>query len=259
MEFFITIYELFLLQPIFNALIWLTETVPGKDFGVAVILLTILIRLASYPLGAKAVRAQKKFAELQPKIKEVQEKFKDKREEQTKAMMALYKEAKINPFASLAPFIIQLPIFFVLYQIFARGLDTSRFHLLYSFVQAPEQLSTTFLGLVDLNEQSLPIALAAGVLQFVQLRQMQPAKKDKKEKKDKKGKPDMSSAIQKQMMYVLPVVIVWIAATLPSAFGLYIATTTLFSMWQHWFIARKEKNNEEKKENTEMTGQPQST
>jgi YidC/Oxa1 family membrane protein insertase len=86
MEFFINIYNLFLFQPIFNLLIWLSQNLPGKDFGVAVVLLTVGVRLASYPLGAKGVVAQKKLAELQPKMKEIQEKFKDKREEQSKAL-----------------------------------------------------------------------------------------------------------------------------------------------------------------------------
>ena len=240
MEFFISIYNLFLFQPVFNALIWLTQNVPGRDFGVAVILLTIAIRLASYPLGAKAVKAQKKLVELQPKMKEVQEKFKGNAEEQRKAMSALFKKAQINPFASFAPFLIQIPIFIVLYQIFSQGLDldSERFTLLYSFIETPEQLSTLFFGIVDLNEPSFPLALGAGVLQFLQLRQMKPKKEEKK--KEKGGKPDISSMMQKQMMYILPVLIVWIAASLPAAFGLYIATTTIFSMWQHWFISKKE-------------------
>jgi YidC/Oxa1 family membrane protein insertase len=245
MEFFITTYNLFLFQPIFNTLIWLAENVPGKDFGVAVILLTVLIRLLSYPLGAKAVQAQKRLAELQPKMKEVQEKFKGKAEEQRKAMADLFKEAKINPFASFAPFIIQIPIFIVLYQIFSHGLDTERFEMLYSFIQAPENINTSFLGIVDLNEQSFPLALGAGILQFLQLKQMSP--KEKK-KKSKGGKPDFSSMMQKQMLYILPLLIVWIATTLPAAFGLYIATTTIFSIWQQWFITRKDKKKAEEGE-----------
>jgi len=159
MDFFIGIYDLFLKQPIFNALILLVQIVPGKDFGIAVILLTFVIRFASYPLGAQGVRAQKKFAELQPKIKEVQEKFKDNRQEQSKAMMELYKTAKVNPFAMILPMLVQLPVFIVLYQIFSKGLQPEQFSYLYSFVAVPENVSTSFLGILDLNEQSLPIAL----------------------------------------------------------------------------------------------------
>jgi YidC/Oxa1 family membrane protein insertase len=126
---------------------------------------------------------------------------------------------------------------------FANGLDAERFSFLYSFVPAPEQLDTMFLGLFDLNAQFFPLAIVAGALQFLQLKQMQP--KGEKKKKNKDGKPDISSIVQKQMMYFLPILIVWLAWTLPSAFGLYIATTTVFSMWQHWFISRKEKSTQD--------------
>jgi YidC/Oxa1 family membrane protein insertase len=236
MDFFIGIYDLFLKQPVFNALIVLVQTIPGRDFGVAVILLTLIIRFASYPLGAKAVHAQKKFAELQPKIKELQEKYKDKKQEQTKAMLELYREAKINPLASFLPLLIQLPIFIVLYQIFSHGLHEEQFSILYSFVAAPETIDPTFLGFLNLNEKSIPIALVAGVLQFVQLKQASP----KKTKKNKGDKPDVAQLMQTQMPYIFPALIIWIAASLPSAFGLYLIATTVFSIWQHWFITRHE-------------------
>lgn len=241
MEFFITLYNLFLFQPIFNTLIWLSQTVPGKDFGVAVILLTLIIRFASYPLGARAIRAQKKFAELQPKMKEIQEKFKGKGEEQRKAMAALFREAQVNPFASFAPFLIQIPIFIVLYHTFSNGVGSDQLSMLYPFVSAPEHIDTSFFGLVDLNERFFPLALGAGILQFLRLKQV-----EVKGKKEKGKKRDFASTMQKQMVYILPVFIVWIASTLPSAFGLYITTTTVFDMWQHWFIARREKTAQEK-------------
>src|SRR3989344_7425251 len=68
MDFFIGIYEVFLHQPVFNALVWLSQMVPGKDLGIAVIIVTLVVRFASYPVGVQAVRSQKKLAELQPKI-----------------------------------------------------------------------------------------------------------------------------------------------------------------------------------------------
>lgn len=251
MDFFITIYQTFLYQPIFNALIWISQIIPGKDFGVAVILLTLVVRFASYPLGAQAVRAQKKFAEIQPKMKEIQEKFKGKREEQTKAMMELYKTAKVNPFASFLPLLIQIPIFIVLYQIFANGLQAEQFANLYPFVPEPKTIDASFLGLIDLNARSFPIAILAGILQFFQLKQMNPKGSKKKKKGDK---PDFASMMQTQMPYIFPILIVWIASSLPSAFGLYLVATTVFSIWQHWFIARKE----DRKVSTESAEQPQS-
>ncbi|MEK7542337.1 MAG: YidC/Oxa1 family membrane protein insertase [Patescibacteria group bacterium] len=242
MDFFLGLYHLFLYQPIFNALVFLSQIIPGKDFGVAVILLTLGVRGISYPLGAQGVRAQKKLAEIQPKIREIQEKYKNKREEQTKAMLELYKAAKVNPFAMFLPMLIQFPIFIVLYQIFSHGIQPEQFSLLYPFVHAPQVIDPTFINFVNLNERSLPLAILSGVLQFVQFRQSGPAKP-----KRKKGeKPDMASMMQTQMMYIFPVVIVWIASSLPAAFALYWVSSTVFSLWQHWFISKKEKHVEQR-------------
>jgi len=240
MDFFIGIYNLFLYQPIFNGLIWISQIIPGKDFGIAVIVLTLLIRFMSYPLGAQAVRAQKRFAELQPKMQEIKEKFKGKREEQTKAMLELYRDAKVNPFSTILPLLVQIPIFIVLYQIFSKGLQVEQLSILYSFVPSPEEIRPVFLGILNLNEQSFPVAVLTGVLQFIQLKQAAP----KSAKKKKGEKPDMTSLMQTQMPYIFPVIIIWIAASLPSAFALYLATTTIFSIWQHWFITKRAKAQE---------------
>lgn len=236
MDFFITLYHVFLYQPVFNALVFLSQAVPGKDFGVAVILLTLAIRLASYPLGAQGVLAQKKFAALQPKIKEVQEKYKHKRDQQAKAMLELYRSSNVNPFAMFVPLLIQLPIFIVLYQIFSHGIQEDQLAALYSFVQAPATIDPTFLGLVNLNERSLPLALLAGILQFVQFKQSSPKRGQQKKQRDK---PDMASLMQTQMTYVFPAVIAWMAASFPSAFALYWVCSTAFSIWQHWFITKR--------------------
>ncbi len=236
MDFFITLYHTFLYQPIFNLLVFLSQTIPGKDFGVAVILLTLAVRGVSYPLGAQAVRAQRKLAAIQPKIKEIQEKYREKREEQTRAMMELYRTAKVNPFAMFLPLLMQVPIFIVLFQIFSNGSQQDQFSLLYPFVSAPEKIDPNFLGLVNLNGSSFVLALLAGVFQFAQFKQSSPAKP--KEKKG--GKPDVASLMQAQMTYVFPVVIVWIATSLPAAFALYWVCTTAFSLWQYWFIKKRE-------------------
>lgn len=242
MDFFANIYQLFLYQPVFNALVLLAQIVPGKDFGIAVILLTLGVRGITYPLGAQGVRAQKKLAEIQPKIKEIQEKFKNKREEQTRATLALYKEARVNPFAMFLPILIQIPLFIVLYQVFSHGIHVEQFSILYAFVHAPEAINTTFLGLVKLNEPHLVLAVLAGVLQFLQLKQASPARAKKKAGE----KPDIASLMQGQMLYIFPVVIVWIAAKLPSAFALYLIASTVFSLWQYWFIAKRKQHVEQR-------------
>ena len=242
MDFFITLYHAFLYQPIFNLLVFLSQTIPGKDFGIAVILLTLAVRGVSYPLGAQAVRAQRKMAAIQPKIKEIQEKYKEKREEQTRAMLELYRTARVNPFAMFLPLLIQVPIFIVLYQIFSNGIQQDQFSLLYSFVSAPEKIDPRFLGFVNLNERSFALALFAGIFQFAQFKQSSSSKPKGK----KGGKPDIASLMQAQMTYVFPVVIVWVAASLPAGFALYWVCTTAFSIWQYWFIKKRDEYAEQR-------------
>ena len=89
-------FYLILYQPLFNVLVLLCKYLPWRDLGLAIIILTVLIKLALYPLGAKAIKSQKALALIQPKIKEIQEKFKSDKEAQGREMLALYKREKIN-------------------------------------------------------------------------------------------------------------------------------------------------------------------
>src|SRR4051812_11748270 len=100
-EFLGTLLNNILYQRLFNALIFLYDTIPGRDFGVAIIVLTILIRIILYPLLKKSIKSQKALQDLQPKIEEIQKKFKDNQEAQTKEIFEIYKREKINPFSGL--------------------------------------------------------------------------------------------------------------------------------------------------------------
>ncbi|MBI2644362.1 MAG: membrane protein insertase YidC [Candidatus Wildermuthbacteria bacterium] len=244
MDFFVELFRTLLYQPFLNALILLYEYLPGRDFGVAVIALTILLRLVLYPLSAKAAIAQKKFAELQPRIKEIQEKFKDNKEQQAKAVFEFYRKEKINPFSPLLPLLIQFPILIALYQLFWKGFGPEQLVFLYSFVPTPGIINTSFLGFMDLAQKSLFFAVAAGILQFFQAKQTMPAKKDDSKKK---GATDFASMLRTQTLFVFPVVIVLIGARLPAVISLYWAVSSAFSIWQYWFITRNQQHKTPKK------------
>lgn len=231
MSFIVTIFNEALYRPLFNALILLYQYIPGSDFGIAVIVLTILIKLLFYPLGSKSIKSQKALNEIQPKIKEIQEKYKDDKEKQGKEMMELYKREKINPLSGCLPILIQLPVLIAMYRVFWGGLDPSRLSLLYSFVPSPGEISSMFLGLVDLAKPNMVIAVLVGIFQFLQIKFITP--------KDKKKGDDFSAKMQKQMMYFMPVFIVVILWRLPSALALYILTTVLFTILQQWLIIKK--------------------
>lgn len=246
MSFLITAFNIILYQPLLNALVLLYLYLPGHDFGIAVIVLTVLIKLLFYPLGVKSIKSQKALSTIQPKIKEIQEKYKDDKEKQTKEMMALYKQEKINPFSGCLPILIQLPVLIALYRVFWKGLQidqTSSF--LYKFVPPLESINTSFLGIIDLSQSAsimientrhylwLNIILIAlvGIAQFIQIKMTAP--------KTKPGKDSsFSGQMQKQMQYFMPGFIILILFNLPSALALYFLTTTLFTIIQQYVILR---------------------
>jgi len=233
-ELFISVFNVILYQPLFNALVLLYEYLPGHDFGIAVITLTILIKVILYPLGAQGIRSQKALSELQPKMKELQEKFKSNKEQQTKAVMELYKREKVNPLSGCLPLLVQLPILIALFQVFWRGFGEEQFRFLYSFVAYPGQINTSFLGIVNLAEASIVLALLTGATQFIQTKMITP-----KKKAAQKSPSDFSSMMQKQMLYFFPIFTVFILWRLPSAIALYWLTTTLFTIGQQYIMLKK--------------------
>ena len=226
MNLLIEIFNKVLFQPLFNALILLYNFLPGNDFGIAVIALTILIRLALYPLMAQSLKSQKVFSQLQPKIKEIQEKFKDNKSKQAEEMVNLYKEAKMNPLSGFLPLLIQLPLLIALYQVFWKGLQPEAMNNLYAFIPNMGQIDPSFLGIINLSQASMFLAVLAGTFQFIQTKTMNPKSK-------KKGKTNkMTDMMQKQMLYFFPFFTIVILLRLPAAIALYWIVTSLFSIGQ---------------------------
>lgn len=204
---------------------------PGHDFGMAIIILTIIIRLIIYPLSVKALNSQKTLQKLQPQLQEIQKKYKDDKEKQARETLQLYRREKINPFGGLFLALIQLPVLIALYNVFWNGLKSGELNNLYGFVANPVHINSMFLNLVDLSRPNLIFAVLAGIIQFFQTKMLMP-KLDKNQTK----KGDMASMIQKQMLYFFPFLTVIILLNLPSALGLYWVVSGLFSIIQQHFI-----------------------
>lgn len=244
MTFIKSFLKTILYKPLFNALVFFIWLIPGNNVGIAIIILTIIIRLILLPSSAKAIKAQKQLKDLQPALEKIKEKYKDNKEGQAKATMAFYQQNKINPFSSCLPLLIQFPVLIILYYVFRAGLDTSRFdELLYSFTPVPEAVNTIFLG-VDLAQPSIYLAIIAGLFQFIQARQMtltSSKTKDKKEGQAKEQKTgDMiQESLGKQMTYLMPIFTVIIAMKLPAALAVYWIVTTIFAVIQQWWIFKK--------------------
>ncbi|MCD6528052.1 membrane protein insertase YidC [bacterium] len=231
MDLLITAFNEILYRPLFNILVLLYNIIPGNDLGIAIIILTIGIKLVLYPLNQKAIKSQKALQELQPKIKEIQKKYKDKTQ-QAEELLKLYKKAKINPFSGFLPLLIQIPILIALYKVFL-GINDNALNNLYSFISKPENLNPMFLGIINLSEKNWILAGLAGVFQFIQSKMNEP----KSGLTDKKT--DFSYLLGKQMVYLMPVITVLIAGSLPSALALYWIVITLFGIFQQWRFETK--------------------
>lgn len=233
MNIFSLLYNEVIYRPLFNGLIFLYNAIPGHDLGVAIIVLTIVIRVILYPLNQKAIKSQKEMQVIQPKIKETQQKYKDDKEKQGRALMDLYKEHKINPASGCLPILVQLPVLWGLFSVLRAGLNADNMGKLYSFVARPEVINNMFLGILDLSQKSIILAVLAGIAQFIQSKMMTP------QASSSSGGSDFASAMSKQMLYLFPIFTVFIAASLPAGLGLYWVATTVFGIGQQYFVLKK--------------------
>jgi YidC/Oxa1 family membrane protein insertase len=237
-------------------LVFVYNIVPFHDFGIAIILVTVLIKLLLVPLSKKQIESQKKMQELQPKIKELQKKYKDDKEKQSKAVMELYKTHKTNPFSGCLPLVFQLvfliAIYRVLFNISSAGLKVSQ-AVLYPFVSNPGQINQYFLGMIDLSKTldlknltlgsapHLILIFLAAAAQYYQTKMLMgkqlaaaPADKTKKKKED-----DIAQMMTKQMLYMGPLLTLFIGIRFPAGLALYWLVSTVFMVAQQIYLEKK--------------------
>ncbi len=233
-ELLVKFFTVTLYYPLFNFLVLIYNYLPGNDFGIAIILLTVIIRIILYPVSVKALNSQKTLQALQPKIQEIQSKYKNDKEQLAKETLKIYRQEKINPFAGLFLALIQLPILIALYTVFWKGLNPSELVNLYGFISNPGQINAIFLGVIDLSKANFILAVLAGILQFFQTKMLTPKNEPGKSKNS-----DISQIMQKQMLYFFPFLTVFILMSLPSALGLYWIVSGIFSIIQQYFILKR--------------------
>jgi YidC/Oxa1 family membrane protein insertase len=223
-------------NPIYNALVALIAIVPGGDVGVAVILLTISIRLILLPFSLSAARTQRAMKLLEPKIKELKETHKDDKEREAIETLALYKAAEVNPFASILTAFIQIPVLLALYWVFRyESFTIVNVARLYSFTPIPHSVSLEFLGIVSVMGKSLFLAVCAGLTQFLQAH-MALSGTMKPSPNGKQG--DFQKILGLQLKYVFPFLIAAISYTTSGAVALYFIATNLAGSAQEWHVRR---------------------
>lgn len=239
----ISFWHTFFFDPIYNALVFFIDVVPGHDVGIAIILAVILVKLILLPISLKAARTQLVMQEIEPMMAEIKEKYKDKKEVQAQKLMELFSSAKVNPLSSILLLIIQIPIVIALYYAVSRGggvqLPDINTALLYSFIPTPEAANMLFLGFVDIAQKSLPLALLAGITQYAHTHISMPKQKERDPNTPANFKDDLSRSMQMQMRYVMPAIIFFVAYTLSASIALYFTISNLVALGQEYIIRRK--------------------
>ncbi len=232
------IWDAALYKPLLNILAFLVSIVPGGDVGVAVILLTLIVKTALFPLSQRSIESQAKMNLLNPELKKIKD-SKLSKEEQAKETFELYKKHKTNPFSGCLLVLIQLPIIFALYYVFIKGIKFDPTYL-YSFVPVPGSINMNFLGFIDLSaNHMIGLAILTGISQFFQAYFM--PKPNLSKENDGSFQNSFAKSMNTQMKYVFPFIVAWIAYSLSGVVALYWITSNAFAIGQQIY-ANKKKN-----------------
>ena len=237
-------WNLLIVDPMTNALLFI-YSILGQNFGLAIIVFTLIVRLITYPLTARQTKSMQALQELQKseKWQDMQKKYKDDREKLAQEQMKLYKEAGVNPFGSCLPTLIQLPVIFGLYQAITAALSTTPLQLvtlsrrIYSFfpniadlvplksrflwmdLSQPERLYLPFLP-----DFGIPLlAILVVITSYFQSKLMTPAT----------GGNDQSAQMSKMMNLYMPFFMGWLSYSFPAGLAVYFVTSNLSTILQY--------------------------
>lgn len=239
-------FELLIVKPLYNLFVFLLSSIPGGDAGVAIILLTVFVRLLFYPAFSGSIRTQLAMQKIQGEVDALKKRYEKDPAEKARRTMELMRENKVRPFASLGGLVIQLVVFIGLYTVLLReGLPAIEERLLYSFTPLPSSVDTAFL-LLDLTARgSVVLAILVAALQFLQgkllfMRMKQP--EASASQTPEAAAAALQRSMQKGMMlYMLPLMLGGFTYAFPAATGIYFATNSAFSILQELYIARNMK------------------
>ncbi len=248
---FTKLFRTFISAPFLNFLIFVASLLPDHNLGIAIIVLTVVVKLLLFIPTKHALEGQKKMQILQPKLEALKEKYRDDPKRIQEETMKLWSEHKINPFQSCLPTLIQFPILIGLFYVIRDGshLEVSR-HLIYPMYQnLTWTFGTSFFGLDLLKPDLWVMPVLLVTLQFLQMKLSFAIQKRKTAKtdvidvgaKDKKEKKSMSSQATQQnmMLYGLPLMIGFFAIQFPAAVSVYWGISTLFSIGQQILVNRE--------------------
>lgn len=220
-----SLFHEILYRPLLNALIVLYHSLAFEDLGLAIILLTVVVRLILFPFFYKGLKHQAVLQRLQPEIKKIQHDHKHDRERQAQALLELYRANRVNPLSGFVVILLQIPILIALYRVFAQGITNIGADDLYAGIAPPASLDgATFLGLINLQASNILIVGLAAYAQYLQGRLAAP----------RTNAPPLA----RQMVFIGPAITALFLFSLPAAVGLYWLTSSLFSVGQQHLLNR---------------------
>lgn len=256
-------FTTFIVQPLFNLLTFIYAVLPGHNFGLAIILFTVVIRLLMWPLVKKQLRNARVMRKLQPELKRIKQETKGDRQRESMLVMELYKERGVNPFSSIGILIIQLPILIGLYMGLQKIIQDPNqiISFSYPFVQNLaglkelaadiSRLDMTLFGLVDLKRAALSaegtywpamiIVIGSAVAQYYQSKQLMPDDKNARKLRhilrearsgEAADQAEINAAVGRSTKFLIPFFIFFVTVNLASALSLYWLTSGLVAMLQ---------------------------
>jgi YidC/Oxa1 family membrane protein insertase len=279
----VNIFDILIVQPIFNLLIGLYSVIPGGDFGVSLIIFTVIVRFALFPLVKKQLHQTQAMKKLQPELKRIKAQTKGNKQLESAQMLELYKKHGVNPFRSIGILVIQLPIFIALYsviRIFTLHRDEVAKYT-YDFlehigpiqhlIQHPDQFNEKLFGIVDLTKTAISsngvdvalllLAIIAAGTQYIMSKQTMPQTENKKRLRDvmaeasdgkKADQSEMNAIVMGKMTKVLPFFMLFIMISVPGALALYYAVSNLVAVGQQSYLLKKDEE-----EMDEIADEPQ--
>lgn len=269
-------YEFFsavIIQPIFNLLVLIYAILPGHNFGLALILFTIVIRLLLWPLVKKQLHQVKVMRKIQPELRKIKKEAKGDRQKEAMLTMALYKEYGVNPFGSIGVMLLQLPILIGLYAGLNRLIKDEGQIISYAYpflqdlgwmkhlAENIHAFDMTLFGIVDLSKAALGsggiywpamlIVAASAVIQFYTSKQLIPTDKEARKLRDilkqagegkQADQSEVNAAVSRSTIYMLPAMVFIFTVNIASALSLYWLAGGLVAFIQQSIILREDKD-----------------
>lgn len=265
------IFDILIVQPIFNLLIGLYSIIPGGDFGVSLIIFTVLVRFALFPLVKKQLHQTQAMKKMQPELKKIKAKAKGNKQMESMMMLELYKKHGVNPFRSIGILLVQLPIFIALYSVIRIFTEHRNEVAKYTYdfiehlspiqqiIHHPDQFHEKLFGFVDLTKTAFSnqgvdvvlviLALIAAATQYVMSKQTMPQAENKKRLRDvmaeaadgkQADQSEMNAIVMGKMTKVLPFFMFFIMISVPGALALYYAVSNLVAVAQQGYLLKKD-------------------